>query len=62
MTAAEYEVLINDYKTNNGKNQFLLSILPSKGENALECFIKCLEEEKEHLGHVELAAQMKSLL
>ena len=29
-------------------------ILPSKGSEAFTLFVKCLQEEKEHLGHQEL--------
>ena len=32
----------------------LYTMLPSKGPEAYVLFIKCLKEEKEHLGHQEL--------
>ena len=60
VTPADCEVLMSDYKTKTEKNQFLLSIIPSKGENTLERFIKCLEDDK-HSGHLKLATQIKSL-
>lgn len=38
---------------------YLLQLLPSKGEQAYEKFVTCLESEKEHLPHMELAVKMK---
>ena len=39
-------------------NALLYMILPSKGPGAYETFVKCLQEEKEHLGHKELAGRL----
>ena len=33
---------------------FVLKVLPSKGQGGFERFLKCLQEEKEHLGHQDL--------
>ena len=60
VTPAECEVLMSDYKTKTEKNQYLLSILPSKGEKAFQRFVKCLDEDKDHSGHADLAALFKS--
>ena len=39
----------------------LYKILPSKGPEVYETFVKCLQEEKEHLGHQELVRRLKSV-
>ena len=36
-------------------NALVYRMLPSKGPKAYETFVKCLQEETEHLGHQELA-------
>ena len=36
----------------------LYKILPSKGLGAYETFVKCLQEESEHLGHQDLARRL----
>lgn len=36
-------------------NELVYRILPSKGPKAYMLFVKCLQEEKEHLGHQTLA-------
>ena len=35
-------------------NALVYHILPSKGPGAFTVFVKCLEEEKEHMGHQKL--------
>ena len=61
VTTGESETLTNSNKTTTEKNQYLLSILPSKGESTFERFIKCLEGADEHLGHLPLATLLKSI-
>ena len=39
-------------------NALLYMMLPSKGPGAYELFVKCLQEETEHLGHEELARRL----
>ena len=39
-------------------NALLYKMLPSKGSEAYETFIKCLQEEKEHSGHQGIAAKL----
>ena len=39
-------------------NALVYTMLPSKGPEAFVLFIKCLQEEKEHVGHQELAKQL----
>ena len=36
-------------------NALVYQILPSKGSGAFTLFVKCLQEEKEHMGHQTLA-------
>ena len=36
-------------------NALVYQILPSKGPGAFTLFVKCLQEEKEHMGHQTLA-------
>lgn len=40
---------------------YLLSILQRKGNDGFKRFLKCLKEEKEHLGHEYLADHLSSL-
>ena len=61
VTTHESEVLTNPYETRKEKNLYLLSKLPTKGENAFELFLKCLEESNEHLGHAELVVLLKQI-
>ena len=37
----------------------LIHILPRKGKCAYQTFIRCLESEKQHLGHPELVIKLK---
>ena len=39
-------------------NALVYEILPSKGPEAYKTFVKCLQEETEHLGHQELAKKL----
>ena len=58
LTSEECDILISTQKTHFDKKQFLLSILPSKGENAYKRFIKCLSQDKEHSGHADLVKML----
>ena len=40
-------------------NALLYMMLPSKGPGAYKLFVKCLQEETEHLGHQELARRLR---
>ena len=40
-------------------NKLVYQILPTKGPRAYEIFVKCLQEETEHLGHQELAKKFE---
>ena len=37
------------------QNMYLLRILPGKGKDSFKRFLECLKDEKEHLGHKDLA-------
>jgi len=39
-------------------NALLYTILPSKGPEAFSLFLKCLQEEKKHMGHQALARKL----
>ena len=39
-------------------NALVYMMLPSKGLGAYKVFVKCLQEETEHLGHQELARKL----
>ena len=58
LTSAEVDFLISTQKTNYDKKQYLLSILPSKGENAYERFVRCLSQDTEHSGHADLVKKL----
>lgn len=40
-------------------NALIYQILPTKGPRAYEMFVRCLQEETEHLGHQELAKKFE---
>ena len=46
--------VVNQLRERSERIQYLLGILDTKGPDAYLLFLKCLSEEKEHLGHVEL--------
>ena len=58
LTSEELEFLVSAHRTNFDKKQFLLSILPSKGENAHKKFIRCLSQDTEHSGHADLVKML----
>ncbi len=62
LTHEEFELLIHPTKTSHEKKSFLLSILPSKGENAYERFLTCLTNSDDHTGHSYLVKYMTSIL
>ena len=41
-------------------NLLVYHILPSKGPGGFTLFLKCLQEEKEHLGHLKLTQLFSS--
>ena len=45
--------------TDSEKIDHLVHILPRKGKCAYQTFIRCLESEKQHLGHPELVLKLK---
>ena len=60
LTSEELDFLVSIHKTNFDKKQFLLSILPSKGENAYKRFVRCLSQDTEHSGHADLVKMLTS--
>ena len=58
LTRKELEFLMSTHTTNFDKKQFLLLILPSKGENAYKRFIRCLSQDTEHSGHADLVKML----
>jgi len=60
LTKEEWDVLQSSKQTQNQKVDYLVGILPRKGEHACSKFIDCLESEKEHTAHQELADKLKS--
>ena len=46
-------------QTESEKIDQLVHILPRKGKSACAHFIKCLEAEKQHAGHPDLALKLK---
>ena len=59
VTRQEYEILLNDVITTDGKINKLVSWLPTKGPNALERFIICLNESGSGTGHKTLAEKIE---
>jgi len=41
-------------------NALVYMMLPSKGPEAFNLFLKCLQEEKEHMGHQALAKKLNA--
>ncbi|XP_064390161.1 uncharacterized protein LOC135338050 isoform X3 [Halichondria panicea] len=62
VTHEEFQTLIHPSKTSQEKKNFLLSILPSKGENAYEGFLTCLTNADDHSGHSYLVKLLTRLL
>ncbi len=65
LTPNEYEKLSQAFihnQTSREQNQYLLGILPSKGEKACERFIKCLSLAKDHSGHARLVKLLTSIV
>lgn len=55
LTMREYQEINRDRDIPLRQNEhFLLTILPRKGRNAFDVFLKCLKAEKGHLGHQDL--------
>ncbi len=62
LTTNEYEKLTQAVKTPSEQNQYLLGILPTKGERACERFVKCLSLANEHSGHAHLVTLLSSVV
>lgn len=62
LTHEEFEALIHPLKTSHEKKNILLSILPTKGENAYERFLTCLTNSDDHSGHSYLVKLLTSIL
>ena len=58
LTSEEWENILGK-QTRLQKIDQLIRILPQKGESAFLKFMKCLESEREHPAHKELAAMLK---
>lgn len=54
--------VVNQLRERSERIQCLLGIIDTKGPDAYLLFLKCLSEEKEHLGHVELYKMIVSQL
>lgn len=55
LTPRESQEIDRDKAVPLTQNQhFLLYVLPQKGRDAFDMFIKCLKAEKDHLGHQDL--------
>jgi len=59
LTKEEWEEISCKQLTHQKRIDYLVQLLPRKGEHAYEKFITCLESEKEHPSHMELAVKMK---
>ena len=53
-------MLQSSKQTINQKIDYLVGLLPRKGAHAFSNFVTCLESEKEHPAHQELADKLKS--
>ena len=59
LTQTDSYTLTNPYiPPEERANALIYVMLPSKGPGAYELFVKCLQEETEHLGHQELARKL----
>ena len=61
LTTEEWDEISGHHKqlTQQQRVDYLVKLLPRKGEHAYEKFVTCLESEKEHSAHLELAKKMK---
>ena len=60
LTSNEIDTLINPYVTNFHKVNYLVQILPRKGNGWLDTFIDCLESTSEGTGHSKIAQELKN--
>ena len=59
LTQSENYTLMNIHTPSVERaNALVYQILPTKGPRAYEMFVKCLQEETDHLGHQELAKKL----
>ena len=55
LTVREYQEINRDRDVPLQQNEyFLLTVLPRKGREAFNAFVKCLKAEKRHLGHQDI--------
>jgi len=59
LTVEDWDEISQKQLTRQQKIDYLVQLLPRKGEHAYEKFINCLESEKEHSAHMELAEKIK---
>ena len=59
LTEEEWDEISHKQLTRQQKIDYLVQLLPRKGEHAYEKFVTCLELEKEHSAHMELAEKIK---
>ena len=62
VTYEEYCFLAEGKMSQRERNRYLLSILPTKGEGALDQFIKCLKQGHDHSGHADLAKLLEEAM
>ena len=55
LTPSENEVLYSMRTTPREQARHLLTILPGKGKKGFKLFLECLRDEKDYLGHKDLA-------
>ena len=55
LTRSESEVLYSMRMRPREQARHLLRILPGKGKDGFKLFLECLHDEKDHLGHKDLA-------
>ena len=59
LTKDEWDLLCSQ-QTRQQKIDYLVGLLPRKGENAFTNFVTCLESEREHPAHQELADKLRA--
>ena len=59
VTETEFHQLASDgQESEPERNEMLIRIIMTKGEDAFDLFVEALQEEQEHLGHNSLAKRL----
>lgn len=61
LTHDEMYHFTSDQKSSGESCDYLIGILESKGSNAAQIFLECLQQETEHIGHAEIVDVLRKI-